>query len=353
MIEERPPQRARRRWRPLLRSCHAWTGLVLSLLLAAMAASGTILLFKDDLRRISLGKATVTPTRDPERLGSIANAASARFGNDLRSIRFASTDLPAHEAVLGTGGGYLDAEGRMVRIWHGKRPLDLLKEFHHNLFLSEVGRDALGVVATFLTVMIVSGFILWWPVRRTWSARAWPKSGHRKALIAVHRDLGVLLTPILLITALTGIVISWPTLIQPLFDFSRKPGVVDARTVGPVDWRGPLKTANAALPDAAIRSLNFGAGKKPTLLRLRHREEWNSQGLSFVWFNGAGEIVKVTDTRSERRFASAYGMIFPIHSGQTPQALFRFLLAISGVGLLLISLLGAAAFARKVAANGV
>ncbi|MFC7538122.1 PepSY-associated TM helix domain-containing protein [Sphingomonas sp. GCM10030256] len=352
MIEERPPQRAKRRWRPLLRSCHAWSGLVLSLLLAAMATSGTVLLFKDDFRRLALGATTAHPTGDSQRLGGIANAAKARFGDDLRSIRFASTDLPVHEAVLANGGAYLDADGRAVRIWTGKRPLDLLVEFHHNLFLAEAGRAALGVVATFLTVMIVSGLILWWPVRRTWRARAWPRSARRKEMIAVHRDVGVLITPILLITALTGIVISWPALIQPLFDFSRKPGVIDTRSAGSVDWRGPLQSASAAVPGAAIRSLNFGTGNKPKLLRLRHPEEWNSQGLSFVWFDGVGKIAKITDTHSERRSAHAYGMIFPIHSGQTPQPLFRILLAISGIGLLLISLFGATAFARKLSAKG-
>lgn len=132
----------------------------MSLLLAAMAASGTILLFKDDLRTISLGTATVAPSDDPEILGGIANAAVHQFGAELRSIRFASADMPAHEAKLADGGAYLGSDGRAVRLWHGERPLDLLVEFHHKLFLAETGRTLLGVVAVILTVMIVSGFIL-------------------------------------------------------------------------------------------------------------------------------------------------------------------------------------------------
>jgi uncharacterized iron-regulated membrane protein len=330
-----------------LRSCHAWTGLLLSLLLAAMAASGTILLFKDDLRRLGLGSAAVAPTSDPQRLGAIANDAKGRFGDDLRSIRFASADLPAHEAKLANGGAFLDREGRVVRSWHGDRPLDLLVEFHHNLFLAETGRALLGVVALFLTTMVVTGFILWWPVRRAWRARVWPHNSGRKALVSVHRDLGALITPVLLVTALTGIVISWPTLIQPMFGFSRKPGVVDTRPVSAIDWRKPLQAASGAVPGAAIRGLNFGRGEKPTLLRLRHGEEWNGQGLSFVWFDGKGKIARVVDTRAEGLPARAYGMIFPLHSGQTPQPLFRVLLALSGIGLLLVSLFGAVAFARK------
>jgi uncharacterized iron-regulated membrane protein len=332
--------------------CHAWTGLLLSLLLAAMAASGTVLVFKDDLRRLGLGTAAVAPTDDPHRLGAIANAARARFGDDLRSLRFASADLPTHEAKLAAGGASLDREGHVVRSWHGDRPLDLLVEFHHNLFLAETGRALLGVVAVFLTVMIVSGFILWWPVRRTWRASLWPKSGRRKALVAVHRDLGALLSPILLVTALTGIVISWPTLIQPMFGFSRKPGVIETRPASSIDWRIPLQAASAAVPGAAIRALNFGTGDKPNLLRLRHGEEWNGQGLSFVWFDGAGKIAKVVDTRAESRPARAYGMIFPLHSGQLPLPFVRFVLALSGIGLLLISLFGAGAFARKLGQQG-
>jgi uncharacterized iron-regulated membrane protein len=331
----------------LLRSCHAWTGLVLSLLLAAMAASGTILLFKDDLRRLGLGPAVIAPTNDPQRLGAIANQAKARFGDDLRSIRFANADLPAHEAKLADGGAYLDGDGRVLRLWQGERPLDLLVEFHHKLFLAETGRNLLGLLALALTAMIVSGFVLWWPLRRSWRARRWPANRRRKALLAVHRDLGALITPMLLVTALTGVLISWPTVVQPSFAFSRKPGIVATPPAGAIDWRGALQTGSAAVPGAQLRGLTFASGDKPSLLRLRHGEEWNGQGLSFAWFDGAGAIAKVIDTRAERRAARAHGLIYPLHSGQTPQRWFRFVLAAAGIGLLLISLFGAAAFARK------
>lgn len=347
MIEGRPPHRVQRRWRPFLRFCHAWVGLILSVFLAAMAASGSILLFKDELRLISVGSAAVTPTQDTSVLGRVANAAKRNFGGDLRSIRFAHADFPAHEAVLEDGGAYLDNQGKIVREWEGVRPLDLLVEFHHRLFMAETGRNLLGVLAVFLTVMLVSGFTLWWPLRRAWRLSLWPGANRRSAILAVHRDLGALLMPVLMIISLTGVVISWPSLVQPLFDFSRKPGVIDVGPTEAVDWRVPLRASLTAAPDAAIRQLSFGLDGKPSTLRLRHSEDWNPQGLTFVWITGAGKIAKVVDTRAESRSARTYGMIFPLHSGQTPMQFFRYLLLIAGVGLLLISILGAQAFCRR------
>lgn len=318
----------------------------MSLLIVAMAASGTTLLFKNDLLRLTLGAAKVLPTQDTQQLGEIANKAQARFGERLRSVRFASSELPVHEVILADGGAYLDDGGQTILAWEGSRPLDLLVKFHHNLFLGETGRTMLGLLAAALAMMIVTGLVLWWPARRKWRVRPWPSDARRKTLIAVHRDLGALLTPILLVTAVTGVAVSWPTLTQPIFGFSRKSAAVVGRISDPTDWRRGFEAAKIAVPGAAIRVLTLRSDGKLDMVRLRQSGDWNSQGLSFVWFGGSGRVAKVANTRLESTSARTYSKIFPVHSGQTPQPLFRILLASAGLGLIMIATLGAATFAR-------
>ena len=53
-------------------------------------------------------------------------------------------------------------------------------------------------------VFIVTGAILWWRTRRTFRLRLWPRRLTRPAILMHHRDLGIAVAPLLLLTAVTG-----------------------------------------------------------------------------------------------------------------------------------------------------
>jgi surface polysaccharide O-acyltransferase-like enzyme len=51
---------------------------------------------------------------------------------------------------------------------------------------------------------VISGVILWWRTRRTFQLRLWPKRMSRPSIVMRHRDLGVIAAPLLLISIVTG-----------------------------------------------------------------------------------------------------------------------------------------------------
>jgi uncharacterized iron-regulated membrane protein len=339
--------RARRRWRPVLRQAHAWTGFLVSILIAAMALSGSVLLFKDDLRRLGLSSPAVPATVDPRQLGAIANAAQQAFGGQLRFVRFASEDLGIHEVALKEGGAYLNGDGRIVERWSGRRPLDWLVEFHHRLMLDKTGANLLGVVGIVALALTLSGLVLWWPTRRKFRPNPVPARNHRSALIASHRDLGALLAPILVLSFVTAIPMGLSQLSQPMFGFSRAPPKVDAVAAPTIDWTRVMPAVTQALPDAVPRQVTFPNGGKAASVRLRRPDEWHRQGFSIAYVSPEGAIMRVIDAQGEGAGARAYARLFPLHTGQAPWAPLRFLLLAGGLGLALIALLGAEAFRRR------
>lgn len=336
-------------WRRALRSTHAWTGFVLCLLLAAMGLSGSLLLFKDDIRRLTVEGATEKPVTDPVRLGVIMNEAQRQFGDDLRSLRFGSEDFGLNEAFLKDGGGYLDSRGKVVSRWAGRRPLDWFVEFHHRLLLDRMGATIIGILGLIALGFLVSGLVLWWPMRRMFRPRPFPARNRRPALLATHRDLGVLLSPLLLLSILTGIPLGLSGISQPLFGFSRKPPVAERGLTGAIDWRKAISAAVQRLPEGLPRQISVAGGGKPATIRLRLPTEWNRQGLSMAYVSPKGEIIGSIDAEKEQAGARVYARLFPLHSGQVNLLPLKLLLLLEGLGLTLLSILGAEAFRRRLA----
>jgi uncharacterized iron-regulated membrane protein len=335
-----------RGWSRLLRRAHAWTGFVASLLIAAMALSGSLLLFRDDIRRLTVTEAAAAPLTDPVRLGTIANEAQRRFGGDLRFLRFGSEQFGLNEAFLKGGGAYLDNGGQVAAQWSGRRPLDWLVEFHHRLLLDKTGATAIGVIGIAAFGLLVSGLVLWWPMRRAFRMSPIPARNRRPALLASHRDLGALLSPILLLSIVTGVAMALPGMSQPLFGFNRTP----PKAAGPalkIDWTRAIPAAAGRMPDAVPRQISFAGDGKAATIRLRRPGEWNRQGLSTVYLSSNGSILGVVDAEAERAGARAYARLFPLHSGQVGWRPLRLLLLAGGIGMALLALLGAEAFRRR------
>lgn len=342
----RAPDRTRS-VRRFLREAHAWAGFAASLFIAAMALSGSVLLFKDELRAFSRPRAAEIVVTDPVALGHVLNEAEHRYGASLRYIRFASPQSRLHEAALTTGGAYLGGDGQVVEEWTGRRPLDWLVEFHHKLFLDKTGATIIGVAGVVALSLVFSGLWLWWPMRGHFRPNPVPVRNARAALLASHRDLGVLLAPVLLVSIATGTVMALPAIAHPLFGFKRTVPDVASERSG-IDWRKVLPQAAAQLPNAVPRQVIFGAKGKAATIRFRGTREWNREGLSMIYLAPDGAVLSIVDAQSEPAGAGLYGRIFPLHSGQLGSLWVRLLLLAGGLGLTLVSLLGAEGFRRRV-----
>lgn len=204
-----------RRLRRLLRVAHLWLTLVTGLVAVVLGASGSLLVFREEIRGL-LAPAPVWNGRDDvgwERVRDQARRAVP--DGQLQILWFPTLARPYYEAAykIGThefvGHRRWDAaSGREVPVeevaW-----LAWVEELHVNLHLGEVGRQAVHWCTLALGVLLLTGLYLWWPGWKPW---LWLAVRRRGWLFTfdLHRVTGLAaLVPLGAMTA-SGLVWAFP-----------------------------------------------------------------------------------------------------------------------------------------------
>ncbi|WP_166041800.1 PepSY-associated TM helix domain-containing protein [Sphingosinicella sp. YJ22] len=338
-----------RRWLALL---HRWTGGFAGLLLAVLALSGTVLVWEEAW--IGLPGTGDALQVDSAATGAAVEAAIA-VDPALSRITFADEGMGLHQAIYTNGGGaYLTQGGMVVDRWDSLwgRPELWLFDLHHYLFMGETGKVVTGVLGLLLLAFAVTGLILWWRTRRTFAFRLWPTELTKSAIIRQHRDIGVVASPLLILTALTGAFMVFPGLSDALLSPWAKAAAAPARpaaagAVGPdTDWQAVMAAAQRAFPEAVPRRLMMpkepGA---PLVLRMRQAFEWTPNGRSYVYLDPATARVLSVDDPAAGDTASAIGeKYYPVHAGKVGGLLWRLMLTLSGLSLFLLGTLATWSF---------
>jgi uncharacterized iron-regulated membrane protein len=332
----------------LLALAHRWTGGLVGLVLALMGLSGAILVHKDAWVR--LPHAADAQVRD---VGALATALERlTSGPDKpRSIILASRDFGLHRlSFAGEAGAYADQSGAVVATWQSpwERPELWLFELHHHLFSGETGEAVAGVMGLLGLAFLVSGVVLWWPARRLFSPRLWPAALNRTQIVRHHRDLGVLVAPLLALSMLTGSMMA----LRPVADFAfapwmggkslesvlAAPKLQGGPPAAPIPWRRVLGEARARFPDAEFRVVALP--RKPgglIAVRMRRAAEWLPNGRTQLWFDPAdGRLVAARDALAAPAGAQAFNAVYPLHAAKVGGLPYRLLMSASGVVLALM-----------------
>jgi uncharacterized iron-regulated membrane protein len=163
-------------WRKALFQVHLWAGVIVALYVVAISLSGSILVYQRDLQN------------DTPRLGNDRTASSASFdqvvaiaeaGNpaeplldiDLRTLdrRVIPVGLKASqgEHIL-----YVDSVSQRVVgqeiLQQRHSVLQFLESLHNELVSGRSGAIVNGVGGFVLTLMSITGIVLWWPGKKNW-----------------------------------------------------------------------------------------------------------------------------------------------------------------------------------------
>lgn len=332
----------------LLDTLHRWTGGLIGLVLALLGLSGTILLHKyawigvahaGDPLRTDLAS-TVAAT---ERIMALPQAP--------QGIIYASDGFGLHQARFGDGAGlYADQTGQVATQWASQweRPELWIFDFHHHLFTGDTGEWVIGTAGLCGLFFILSGVILWWRTRRTFRFRLWPKRMSRPAIVMHHRDLGIVVAPLLLLSVVTGTMMIFRPFAMAMIAPFGSPAEA-ARAMKPPKYQGgPLAArpdyaamlgeARRRFPDAEFRILSLPAKDGgPIMLRMRQQAEWLPNGRSTLWFDAAtGKLLGARDALAMPAGAQAFNKAYPIHSGKVGGLLWRLVLTISGLSMTML-----------------
>jgi len=332
----------------LLSLLHRWSGGFIGLLLALLALSGTILLWEGEW--VSLPGANAPPV---ERVADLGQIAEREVAGGATRITFAGPEIGLHLVNREGGkGAYLNQQGDLIASWSSQweRPELWIFDFHHHLFAGETGETVSGAAGVAGLLFVISGIFLWLRSRSKWRPRLLPKKLQPGPIVQHHRDLGILIAPLLLLTFLTGTGMVFKeitaTVLSPfgkLETRAKPPEVAPAN--GPAPISAMLAEAKARFPDAALRRLNVPMKPgQPWSVTVRQSFEWSANGRTRLMFDGAGKLVKIDDPASGSRAASIYEKFLPLHSAKVGGIVWKLLLTFSGLGLALMGSLASWSF---------
>lgn len=336
----------------LLTILHRWAGGLVGLFLALLGFSGAILVWEgewiglpasDEVVRVDVG----------EMAKAIEIAASQSA--ELSRITFASEEVGLHQAIYTDGSGaYLSQSGEVVDSWASSwgRPELWLFDLHHHLFAGETGKLATGLLGLAGIFFTLSGLILWWSTRRTFAFRLWPSRMTRSSIVRQHRDLGVVVAPLLLLSFATGAAMVFPaqteTLLAPWSGLSEPEKVLsEPNSEGPLPhWESVLEEAVQRFPNAELRRLQFpSAPGEPLVLRMRQAFEWTPNGLTYLRFSPID--ARLLEVENPARSAAAQTLqekFYPLHAGKVGGWAWKFALTLSGLALGLLGSLAVFSF---------
>ena len=170
----------------------------------------------------------------------------------------------------------------------------------------------------------------------------------RPAIMLHHRDLGIVVAPLLLLTVVTGTMMLFrPFALMVVAPFGSVAATAQAleppkyrggQLAAKPDYTAMLTEARRRFPGAEFRILSLPrkAGD-PISLRMRQQAEWLPNGRTTLWFDAAtGRVLGARDALAMAPGAQAFNKAYPLHAGKVGGLGWRLVLTISGLSLTML-----------------
>lgn len=341
--------------RPALRrlwlQIHRYTALGIGWLLAFAALLGALLTVAKPLDRALHPELFTRPAASEPATASL-EAIRTQLRRELgegasftmRPPRTSADTLWVYVAGPWDGIVFLDpASGRELgRRGEHEGFYNLLFELHSALLLGDTGKAVLTTAAGVYLLLLVTGLVLWWPVRWPPSFRIrWGRPALR-AVFDLHSIGGAVLGLLIAVSVVTGAYMAWPPL-RPWVSslFGEKPVAAPRVTPQPAPAAGVptldalVARAQALFPQGMVGYVQVPAkASQPVRVRFKLPEDPHPNGLTSVWLHPAtGEVLGTV--RFDRLDAGhrAVSVIYPLHTGALGGPLHTVVTGLLGAGL--------------------
>jgi uncharacterized iron-regulated membrane protein len=200
---------------------------------------------------------------------------------------------------------------------------NLLFELHSSLLLDDTGKGLLAVAALAYVVLLLSGLVLWWPVRWRTAWRVDVARGTTRALYDLHRVAGALLGVVVAVPVVSGAYMAWRPLSEAVTWIARSHRVQAPRVPKPdiderLDLDRAVRRAQGLFPGARVGYVTLPAGEgKPVRVRLKLPDDPHPNGLTSVWLHPVGdEVLAVHRWDALDPGSRAYAVVYPLHIGE-------------------------------------
>lgn len=238
------------------------------------------------------------------------------------------------------------------RFW-GETLTTWLLDLHTQLQLDRFGWNAVGGLALLLIISIGSGLYLWWPG----SAAIWEslKIRQRAGMMAfvtdLHRLTGLLSALALLLLAFSGLLLSYPQILETIAGSSGMAHGETGRNIistaipnnHPVGLESAEFVARAPFPRAELRRVTTPAGNSGVYrINLRQSSEINQRHpFTTVWVDRwSGQIKEVRDPSRFSAGETFATWVWPLHTGEALGPVGRFAWFLAGQSLFFLYVSG-------------
>lgn len=293
---------------------HLWMGLALGIYVVAISVSGSALFFRSKIFEAAPGRRVVAGSgrllTKPE---LIAAALRAYPGYTVHDVWIGS--IPGQEVEIWLQRGTRQKK-RIFDPYTGKdlgesvpyslQAITWLLDLHVNLFAGHKGRIVNGIAAIVLTLLALTGAVIWWPGIKSWrrSIAVNPRANWKRLNWELHSAIGFWTFAFFFMWSFTGVYLVFPTPFQTLIqrfaplDYYRLVGEVEkpaavapiirvADTAGKLPRKRRRPVFHYTAGDKIIRAfyaLHFG-----NFAGLGTRIVWAAFGLTpvFLFLTGA------------------------------------------------------------------
>lgn len=253
---------------------HLWTGIGTGLYVVLISVTGSAIVFRNEIYK-NAGTGTrivaVRGTKLPE--DDLKKIVRGKYPTSSLSFVFPGKQPAAATEVWlergkervqrlfdpYTGEDLGDAVPRAIRIaaW--------LAKLHTDLLYGDNGRKINGIGAIFLTLLCVTGFIVWWPGIGSWRRNLLIdfRSSWKRLNWDLHSAVGFWSFALIFMWAITGVYLAFPLPFQKIINH-----------YSPLIQYALPEEASLTIPEAAVlaqpqppKSFNFQKGRRPPIRR--------------------------------------------------------------------------------------
>ncbi len=190
---------------------HFYAGLLVLPILAWMAVTGSLYLYKDELERWLYPDLVVVGSRAPPlAIGRMIERVEKQTGGEVAQvIRPAEADA-SWRMTYATGSGerrlafVRPDTGQVLGSSREGGPLELVKELHSLTVAGPIGNVLVEVAAGWAILLVLTGFYLWWPSGGNRALTLAGRVDERRFWRNLHASAGALAGLVILFLAVTG-----------------------------------------------------------------------------------------------------------------------------------------------------
>ena len=311
---------------------HLWCGIAIGLYALVIGASGSALMFRQDLQAWSYPEVFSRP------LPASALASPDTVVTELRTRfpdeRFSGVDYPTYRrgtflAYLTKGNDFrsvfLDpATGRFAGELPKSGWIQRLQDLHFNLWSGPTGLAVNGAGALCLLLMTLTGLVIAWPGRVGWGRALVVdrRRGWKRLTWEIHRATGVWALVFLAMWAITGAYFAFPAPVRRLVSAVLPAGTSSSAAVAahataatPPSLAALVQRAQRELPSAQVARLvvpSTAGGTYDVVLARALHGDWDGSDEITLHFDATGTLIRVTDAGARppaSRFTAWLGVL--------------------------------------------